>query len=119
MTDYRYEIDCQDDATHGAHEAEFSHVNEYNQRIYVVECGTYTERYSEEVVRKVVKVGRVFGSQLGVHSEIVLRDGSIATIKRLTRNGAGAILADETGKPRTMTIRPDRIYKVANASAHS
>lgn len=49
----RYEVECQDEATHGRHEATFSHVNEYSQKIYTVVCDGYEERYTEEVVIEV------------------------------------------------------------------
>jgi hypothetical protein len=45
-------VDCQDDDTHGTHEATYSHTNEYGQRIYTVACGAFIERYTDEVVRK-------------------------------------------------------------------
>lgn len=49
-TEVKYQVECQDEASHTTHEATFSHVNQYDQRIYIVVCDGYEERYTEEVV---------------------------------------------------------------------
>jgi hypothetical protein len=51
--DAKPRVMCQDDDSHGYHEAGFSYVNEYGHRIYSVACDGYIEHYDECVVEGV------------------------------------------------------------------
>lgn len=50
-------VQCQDDESHGWHEADLHGENQYGQVVYTVPCGGYIERYTLDVVEPALPAG--------------------------------------------------------------